>query len=714
MNIYRKRNIVLSLCIIIIAFIVGYILENNYSSDIKAGSELALKQSTAQYSSLIHDEMKNQKIYIESTGELMSKILGDNLDKTSDESISIITSVFKNKQLSSSLIHSVYFVYDATGDKIRHNGLIKLTSIKNDLRSRHWYKMTKRSKAPIISDVYNDSNSYKPCITISYPIYREARLLGVVCCDIFVEDIGNYFVDDLNEEFYDIYLLSPTGRIITKPEKNKLNIDIQKMYKKYFRNKLSEKINDIEVRGYHSNIDEFNWKLFVFNNSSVINDKLEEHLSKIRIFTFLICLLILALVNYLLNRSYNINNVTGFKSRYRLLKDIKKKSKYSDNATILTIIIKNINDINEQYGNDKADAVINNYAHFISEIFNDKATIYSASENKLVLLFKEIEKEQIIKSVEKYLMELKYKEFDIDKNKILIKSYIALIDLNKEEMEKINTTIPKIEQITRSLKHNNTFVVTSLKELSQNMDEDSKKLNYLRKAIEEDRIVPFFQPLLDIKTKEIIKYEVLMRIKDGEEFLSPYPFILIAEKNNLIGEIDLKMLEKALLYKNKIDKDDKLIFSFNLSGKVTNSTDYLNKANSIIDKYGVKHENIIFEITETENIENLNKFVSIIKEFKKNNYQFSIDDFGVGFSSIYYLKNVPSDYLKIDGSFIKDINEKEENLYLVKSIVNMAKAFKLKTVAEFVESEEILKVIEKLGVDYAQGYYINKPCSEIV
>ncbi|SHI00776.1 EAL domain-containing protein [Clostridium grantii] len=246
------------------------------------------------------------------------------------------------------------------------------------------------------------------------------------------------------------------------------------------------------------------------------------------------------------------------------------------------------------------------------------------------------------------------------------------------------------------------------------MDDDYRKLIYLKEAIKEDKLVPFFQPLIDNRTKEIIKYEVLMRIKEGDDYLSPYPFILIAEKNNIIDELDLIILEKALLYKNKIDKTDKLIFSFNLSAKVTNNADYLYKANSIIDKYGIKHENIIFEITETENIENLNEFISIIEEFKSKNYKFSIDDFGVGFSSIEYLKKVPADYLKIDGSFIKDINEKEENLYLVNSIVNMAKAFNIETVAEFVENKEILRIVESLGVDYAQGYYISKPCDKIL
>ncbi|MDV3429180.1 MAG: EAL domain-containing protein, partial [Bacillota bacterium] len=241
-----------------------------------------------------------------------------------------------------------------------------------------------------------------------------------------------------------------------------------------------------------------------------------------------------------------------------------------------------------------------------------------------------------------------------------------------------------------------------------------KLLTCLEQAIEEDRIVPFFQKIVNIKTGENGKYEVLMRIKSGDEFLSPYPFIVTAEKYNLIDKVDFIMLEKALSYKKRIDIEDKLIFSFNLSGKLLNNREYLNKAKAIIDKYNIKHENIIFEITETENIKNINKLANTIKKYNKENFKFSIDDFGTGYSSIYYLKNINVDYLKIDGSFIKDINEKEENLYLVKSIINMAKAFNTKIVAEFVENQYILKTLNDLGVDFAQGYYFNKPEENII
>jgi EAL domain-containing protein (putative c-di-GMP-specific phosphodiesterase class I) len=357
---------------------------------------------------------------------------------------------------------------------------------------------------------------------------------------------------------------------------------------------------------------------------------------------------------------------------------------------------------------------MNQYADYLRNLFNDKAILYSAGENRFVALFKEMDKEKVFNSFQKHILDLKSKNFLIEENEVTTKTFLALIELSKEEMINSNISIPQIEANIRKIKYNkNQFISTNLKEICEKITQNNKNLLFLKQAIKADRLVPFFQPLVDIKTKKILKYEVLMRIIDGKDYLAPYPFIILAEKNNLIETIDLIMLEKALKYKCKVDKEDKLIFSFNLSGQMTNSTNYLYKANSIVDNYGIKHENIIFEITETENIENLDKFTSIINKFKELKYQFAIDDFGVGFSSISYLKNVPADYLKIDGSFIRDINEKEQNLYLVKSIVNMARGFNMKTVAEFVETKEILDQVESLGIDYAQGYYIDKPCKDI-
>jgi EAL domain-containing protein (putative c-di-GMP-specific phosphodiesterase class I) len=169
------------------------------------------------------------------------------------------------------------------------------------------------------------------------------------------------------------------------------------------------------------------------------------------------------------------------------------------------------------------------------------------------------------------------------------------------------------------------------------------------------------------------------------------------------------MMQKALAYKKEIDKEETLVFSFNVSGKCLNNEQYLKKVTDIVSEYQINPAHVQFEITETSAIESIDKLANIIQQFVSKGYCFLIDDFGMAYSTIDYLKKIPCDYLKIDGSFIKDINASEQNAYLAQSIVLMAKAYDKKTIAEFIESQDIFDTVKNIGIDYAQGYFLGRP-----
>jgi EAL domain-containing protein (putative c-di-GMP-specific phosphodiesterase class I) len=146
-----------------------------------------------------------------------------------------------------------------------------------------------------------------------------------------------------------------------------------------------------------------------------------------------------------------------------------------------------------------------------------------------------------------------------------------------------------------------------------------------------------------------------------------------------------------------------------LSGFSLSDDDFKFFLLNAFDKYNIPHQKVCFEITETMAIIRMKDAIEFMDEFKKLGCTFALDDFGTGFSSYSYLKNLPVDYLKIDGNFIRDILNDKIDLAMVTSIRDVAEAMKIKTVAEFVESKDIMVQIAKLGVDYAQGFYIAKP-----
>jgi len=231
------------------------------------------------------------------------------------------------------------------------------------------------------------------------------------------------------------------------------------------------------------------------------------------------------------------------------------------------------------------------------------------------------------------------------------------------------------------------------------------------KALAEDRFEAWYQPIYDIESKKIHHYETLVRMRSEDgKILIPGAFIEVAESFGLITAIDKVVTEKAM--KKQVELSDRgsiLTFCINLSGKDMGDESFLEFLRCKIEELGVDPGCIVFEITETAAINDMSEACEFIKELRAIGCRFSLDDFGSGLSSFQYLKELKVDYIKIDGAFVKKIIEDHNDKLFVKAIADIAKGMGIKTIAEFVENEEILVLLEELGVDYAQGYHLGKP-----
>ena len=239
--------------------------------------------------------------------------------------------------------------------------------------------------------------------------------------------------------------------------------------------------------------------------------------------------------------------------------------------------------------------------------------------------------------------------------------------------------------------------------------------NRIQKALAEDRLVPWFQPILDLKDNNIHHYEALARMRDVDgSIILPGAFIDIAEEMGLVTDIDRVIIEKTLRVQVALSKKGVTpSFSVNLSGKELGDEGLLEFLRSRITATGVDPGRLTFEITETAAIRELDKAIKFIRELRSLGCRFSLDDFGVGFTSFKYLKEMEVDYIKIDGSFIRKLHGNKTDRLFVKAIADVAKGMGIKTIAEFVENEEIMRILRDYGVDYAQGYFIGKPAPEI-
>ena len=238
----------------------------------------------------------------------------------------------------------------------------------------------------------------------------------------------------------------------------------------------------------------------------------------------------------------------------------------------------------------------------------------------------------------------------------------------------------------------------------------------LQCALKEERLVLFYQAIHACVNPGdgCAHFEILLRMCDEDgRLIMPGAFIPAAERYNLMPTIDLwviqaafKMLHSVLISKELAD-DNKL--TINLSGASLNNEHLVNYVLQLQHEYNVIPQSICFEITETTAIANLVNATQFIKGLKKEGYFFALDDFGSGLCSFAYLKNLPVDYLKIDGAFVRDMAYDPINCAVVKSINEIGHAMGIKTVAECVESEDTLMMLRDIGVDFAQGYYVHTP-----
>ena len=230
-------------------------------------------------------------------------------------------------------------------------------------------------------------------------------------------------------------------------------------------------------------------------------------------------------------------------------------------------------------------------------------------------------------------------------------------------------------------------------------------------AIRNDYFTLFYQPIVNLHGDKTEHYEVLLRmVMEDDEIIHPNAFLPAAERLGVAIDIDYWVVRNALRKLSEFKADGRAVYlSINLSGRIFEATDLIEKIKRYISQYNVDTQFITFEITEQTAVRHIEKASKIINELAALGCQFALDDFGVGFSSFNYLKRLPVDILKIDGEFITDMVKDPVDQTMVKSMIQIAKTLNKKTTAEYVQDAATLEMLKSFGADYVQGYYLGKP-----
>jgi diguanylate cyclase (GGDEF)-like protein/PAS domain S-box-containing protein len=294
---------------------------------------------------------------------------------------------------------------------------------------------------------------------------------------------------------------------------------------------------------------------------------------------------------------------------------------------------------------------------------------------------------------------------------------IAKIDSGCESATHVMSEAGLACQASKELGGNRFHIYQSS---DQNLVQRHKEMRWVSRvteAIESDNLVLYYQDIMHIGAGSGggLHFEVLVRMRDEDGgIITPNIFLPAAERYNLITSLDRWVVRHSLgWYAAHCNHDGAAgstnIMAINLSGASITDTAFLDFIKEELGRTGVAPEVICFEITETAAVANLDAAAGFVRELRQMGCRFALDDFGSGLSSFAYLKNLPVDYLKIDGSFVKDMESDAVNRAMVNSIHQLGSVIGIKTIAEFVENEAILKMLAEIGVDYAQGYVISRP-----
>ena len=397
------------------------------------------------------------------------------------------------------------------------------------------------------------------------------------------------------------------------------------------------------------------------------------------------------------------DNLTNLPNRNKLKKDLDE-----NNIELMALLdIDEFSTINDLFGEKIGDTILYELANKIKSYFDEeKYFIYRMEADKFAIVAK-----QNNQDIEEFYQLCKTFTDKIEKESLLIEE--DEIDINitigiaqgdgarafKYSQRVINYARTKLQRI---MIYNESF------KIQQSFEENIKWVKQLKIGFRENLFQAYFQPIVDTKTKEVYKYEALIRYitKEGVE-IAPYHFINVAKKTKLYPNIIKIVIQDSFkLIKNKNKRVSVNISFDDIANEETTAFIY-----DILEKNKEYTKFLEFEILESEEISDFNEVSKFIAEIKKFDCIVGDDDFGAGYSNFNLLTLLDIDFVKIDGSLIEKINTSKDLEIIVNTIANFSKEFKVKTVAEYVSNEDIYNKIKELNIDYCQGYYFDRPLS---
>lgn len=371
--------------------------------------------------------------------------------------------------------------------------------------------------------------------------------------------------------------------------------------------------------------------------------------------------------------------------------------------------------VNDTCGHKAGDILLARLTKKLEKVVDGKGMLARLGGDEFGVLIEGNDTEQTQAIANELLDTVKSFEFYWDQRLFTIGVSIGMVafDQNVESLEHMLSMADAACYMSKEQGRNQIHVYSDQDEDIKRYENEIGWVNQIKSALEQNKFALYYQHYLQLSgDDEGYHYEVLLRlIDDSGRVISPGVFLPAAERFDLAGQIDQWVVQHTFEWLSLHPEHlaNLTHCNINLSGYTVSDKEAKAFIMNCFDRFNIPFNKICFEITESMAIVKIEEAIHFINEFKQKGCHFALDDFGSGFSSYGYLKKLPVDFLKIDGSFVRDILNDKVDSALVTSINDVAKVFGMHTVAEFVEDEDTIKHLNHIGIDYAQGYAISKP-----
>lgn len=384
------------------------------------------------------------------------------------------------------------------------------------------------------------------------------------------------------------------------------------------------------------------------------------------------------------------------------------------NLAIACIDLDNLKDVNDNYGHDLGDKLLNEFCVVIKKALNKRGFLARFEGDEFVVVIEEYNSKKELEDYLKKIVSMFDKSIRVDTVDVYCTISIGVSFLRDDGTD-LKTLLKKADIAMYNAKSLGKNQIRFFDEEIENTIKRNLKItDELKKALEKNELYGLFQPKVNTLSKKIEGVEYLLRWNNKElGYVSPYEFITLAEKSGDIIDIGKFIIEDAIKICRKLNDISKhpIKVAINISTIQLRNNEIVKVIEENLKKYGVSAKNIEIEITESTMINSITKNSKILNAIKNLGITIALDDFGTGYSSFSYLRDLPIDVIKIDKSFIDYIGKDKKSEYIIEKLIELSHYFNLDIVAEGVEYKSQYEFLKKINCDTIQGYYFYKPLS---